>query len=62
MSVIYTFIHAMDFLKVDMLSIVKNHKCISGSDFEGETDLWLELGLNFLPLNILLVRLIKNVT
>lgn len=42
MAVIYTFIHAMDFLKVAMLCIVKNHKCISGSDFEGsqsETDL-----------------------
>lgn len=39
MAVIYTFSHAMDFLKADMLSTVKNHKCISGPDFEGETDL-----------------------
>lgn len=35
MAVIYTFIHVMDFLKVGMLSIVKNYKCLSGSDFEG---------------------------
>lgn len=42
MAVFYTIIHAMDFLKVDMFSIVKNHKCLLGSDFEGsqsKTDL-----------------------
>lgn len=33
MAIIYSFIHAIDFLKVDVLSIVKNYKCISGSDF-----------------------------